>query len=59
VVDRIVAEYPDAADEPTEFAHRMVSAIATELSDLTRRPLPELRANRQARYRRLGLPASE
>ncbi len=59
IVDRIVAEHPDAADEPTDFAHRMIAAIATELSDLTRRPLPELRANRQARYRRLGLPTTE
>ncbi|MBF6334182.1 carboxyl transferase domain-containing protein [Nocardia transvalensis] len=57
VVDRIVGEFPDAADEPLEFARRMISAIAAELSDLRSRTIPELRANRQARYRRLGLPS--
>ncbi|MFI6870352.1 carboxyl transferase domain-containing protein [Nocardia sp. NPDC050406] len=56
VVDRIVPEKPDAADEPVEFARRMVTAIAAELADLTARPLARLRADRRLRYRRLGLP---
>ncbi|MFF2087931.1 carboxyl transferase domain-containing protein [Nocardia sp. NPDC058176] len=55
VVDRIVAEYPDAADEPVAFARRMVLAIAEELAGLRGRPVAELRGLRQARYRRIGL----
>ncbi|MGW4769443.1 carboxyl transferase domain-containing protein [Nocardia sp. NPDC004278] len=58
VVDRIVAEFPDAADEPVDFARRMVAAIAEELAGLRARPLDELRASRHTRYRRLGLPES-
>ncbi|WP_067704685.1 acetyl-coenzyme A carboxylase carboxyl transferase subunits beta/alpha [Nocardia jejuensis] len=56
IVDRVVPEYPDAADEPAEFALRMVSAIAEELAGLTARPADELVGERQRRYRRLGLP---
>ncbi|MFF7940683.1 carboxyl transferase domain-containing protein [Nocardia gamkensis] len=56
VVDRIVPEFPDAADEPVDFARRMVAAIAHELATLRARPEPELLAARQVRYRRLGLP---
>ncbi|WP_280241753.1 acetyl-coenzyme A carboxylase carboxyl transferase subunits beta/alpha [Nocardia abscessus] len=56
VVDRIVPEFPDAADEPVDFARRMVAAIAHELAALRARPESELLAARQARYRRLGLP---
>ncbi|MGF6887340.1 acetyl-CoA carboxylase alpha subunit [Nocardia sp. GAS34] len=55
VVDRIVPEYPDAADEPTDFAHRMVRAIAEELTDLGGRSPESLRSQRHLRYRRLGL----
>ncbi|RMI29676.1 carboxyl transferase domain-containing protein [Nocardia stercoris] len=56
IVDRIVAENPDAATEPEDFARRMVDAIAAELTDLGGRPTAELRALRSRRYRRLGLP---
>ncbi|WP_040774124.1 acetyl-coenzyme A carboxylase carboxyl transferase subunits beta/alpha [Nocardia pneumoniae] len=56
VVDRIVPELPDAADEPVDFARRMVAAIANELANLRARPEPEVLAARQVRYRRLGLP---
>ncbi|MFF2552832.1 carboxyl transferase domain-containing protein [Nocardia sp. NPDC058058] len=56
IVDRIVPEYPDAADEAVDFAQRVVSAIAAEVADLTAKPLAELRAVRHLRYRRLGLP---
>ncbi|MGW4117009.1 carboxyl transferase domain-containing protein [Nocardia sp. NPDC004711] len=55
IVDRIVPEYPDAADEPVDFALRMVAAIADELADLTSRSAADLPAARQLRYRRLGL----
>ncbi|WP_067479310.1 acetyl-coenzyme A carboxylase carboxyl transferase subunits beta/alpha [Nocardia amamiensis] len=56
VVDRIVPELPDAADEPVDFARRMVAAIANELANLRARPESEVLAARQVRYRRLGLP---
>ncbi|MFR9750866.1 carboxyl transferase domain-containing protein [Nocardia sp. 004] len=58
VVDRIVPERPDAADEPVDFARRMVAAIAQELETLRARPKSEIRAQRQTRYRRLGLPGA-
>lgn len=56
IVDRIVAEHSDAADEPVDFARRMVTALADELSRLRARPPHELAAARRLRYRRLGLP---
>ncbi|MEU7630934.1 carboxyl transferase domain-containing protein [Nocardia sp. NPDC049220] len=56
VVDRIVPELGDAADEPVDFARRMVAAIASELADLRTRSEPESLAARKARYRRLGMP---
>ncbi|MFC4377279.1 carboxyl transferase domain-containing protein [Nocardia halotolerans] len=55
VVDRIVEEYPDAADEPVAFARRTVLAIAAELASLRACDPAELRGLRQARYRRIGL----
>lgn len=55
IVDRIVPEFPDAANEPTAFAHRVISTIAEELSTLRTHPLPTLRTTRHTRYRRLGL----
>lgn len=55
VVDRIVEEHPDAADEPVAFARRMVLAIAEELAGLRTRSVAELRGLRHARYRRIGL----
>ncbi|MFI8975923.1 carboxyl transferase domain-containing protein [Nocardia asteroides] len=58
VVDRIVGEYPDAADEPVAFARRMVLAVTEELTELRAKPATELRALRQARYRRIGLPGA-
>ena len=57
VVDRIVAELDDAADEEAAFCHRMGAALGHELAELRRRPAAERRAERAARYRRLGLPA--
>ncbi|MBL1077682.1 acetyl-CoA carboxyl transferase [Nocardia sp. 2] len=55
IVDRIVPEYPDAADEPIDFARRMVAAIAAEVATLRTEPAETLRAARHLRYRRLGL----
>ncbi|WP_019931370.1 carboxyl transferase domain-containing protein [Nocardia sp. BMG111209] len=56
IVDRIVGEYPNAAAEPDAFAQRMVAAIAATLGELRDRSPEQLRADRRARYRRLGLP---
>ncbi|WP_280273321.1 carboxyl transferase domain-containing protein [Nocardia wallacei] len=56
IVDRIVPEHSDAADEPVDFARRMVTALADELAVLCARRPDELAATRHLRYRRLGLP---
>uniref|UniRef100_UPI000AE98F91 carboxyl transferase domain-containing protein n=1 Tax=Nocardia lijiangensis TaxID=299618 RepID=UPI000AE98F91 len=58
IVDRIVPERPDAADEPVDFALRMVAAIGAELARLRALPLHDLERARRRRYRRLGLPAA-
>lgn len=58
IVDAIVPEHPDAADEPVEFARRLSGAIARELSGLRGRPAGERYAARLERYRRIGLPPS-
>ncbi len=54
VVDRIVAEHPDAADEPDAFLARLAQVLEYELLGLLRRPTAELRAARIGRYARLG-----
>jgi len=54
MVDRIVAEHPDAADEPGEFCARMSDVLAHELGMLLRADPAERLAGRLARYRRLG-----
>lgn len=56
IVDAIVGEYPDAADEPVAFARRVILAVAAELRHLRALPAADLRASRRHRYRRLGLP---
>lgn len=55
IVDRIVPEQPDAADEPEEFCRRVGGALQEELAVLLQqRPQDRLR-DRLDRYRRLGL----
>ncbi len=56
VVDRVVAEHDDAADEPEEFCRRLGSALDYELTVLLHRDRDERLAARHARYRNLGLP---
>lgn len=56
IVDRIVAEHPDAADEPEAFCVRMSQAIQHELAMLARTPHDERYRARLDRYRRLGRP---
>ncbi|SOD73751.1 acetyl-CoA carboxylase carboxyl transferase subunit beta [Jatrophihabitans sp. GAS493] len=55
VVDRIVPENPDAADEPEKFLRRLGGVIGDELDRLTAWEMPALRARRVERYRSLGL----
>jgi acetyl-CoA carboxylase carboxyl transferase subunit beta len=54
IVDRIVAEHPDAADEPAEFCRRMSQTIQHELAELARQDRAERLAARLQRYRDLG-----
>ncbi len=54
IVDRIVAEKPDAADEPEEFCARLGDVLRYELATLLHRDQDSLAADRAARYRRLG-----
>ncbi|KAA8963417.1 carboxyl transferase domain-containing protein [Mycobacterium sp.] len=56
IVDVIVPEYPDAADEPIAFAKRLSQAVAREVHVLRALPPAERRAARLRRYRRVGLP---
>ncbi|HZU50003.1 MAG TPA: carboxyl transferase domain-containing protein [Mycobacterium sp.] len=55
IVDRIVVEHPDAADEPIEFSKRLAGAIAAEVHTLRAVPDAERMAARLERYRRIGL----
>jgi acyl-CoA carboxylase subunit beta len=55
IVDVIVPEHPDAADEPIEFSRRVARAIAAEVGALSAVADPDRLAQRLARYRRLGL----
>ena len=56
IVDAIVPEHPDAADEPVEFCQRLAHAIAAEVQALRGIPAAERLAARLRRYRRIGLP---
>ena len=56
IVDLIVPEDPDAADEPVEFSQRLSGAIAVEVHALREIPPTERLAARLRRYRRVGLP---
>jgi acetyl-CoA carboxylase carboxyl transferase subunit beta len=56
IVDVIVPEYPDAADEAVEFSRRLSTAIAAEVHALREMPDAERLAARLQRYRRIGLP---
>ena len=50
VVDRIVAEHPDAADEPEEFCRRVGAVLAHELAVLSHADVAALRTRRAARF---------
>ncbi len=55
VVDRIVAERPDAADEPEEFCRRLGEVLRFELATLVHADRATLATERTRRYRALGL----
>ncbi|MCV7300971.1 acetyl-CoA carboxyl transferase [Mycobacterium barrassiae] len=55
IVDAIVPERPDAADEPLAFTQRLSATIANELHALRSIPDAERLTARLARYRRIGL----
>ena len=59
IVDAIVPEHPDAADEPVEFCQRLSRAIAAEVHALRAIPAAERLAARLQRYRRIGLPGAQ
>lgn len=55
IVDRIVEERPDAADEPAAFCERLGAALADELFALMPGPAPDRLRRRYQRYRQLGV----
>lgn len=57
IVDTVIGEHPDAADEPLEFTRRLSDTIAAELYELRTVPAGERLARRLDRYHRIGLPA--
>jgi acetyl-CoA carboxylase carboxyl transferase subunit beta len=54
IVDVVVPERPDAADERIEFCERLARAIAVEVAALSTVPEAERMAARLDRYRKLG-----
>ena len=54
IVDRVIGERPDAADEPEEFCRRLGLALESELARLLHADPDERHAARLERYRRLG-----
>jgi acetyl-CoA carboxylase carboxyl transferase subunit beta len=55
IVDRVVVERPDAADEPDAFLGRLGRVLEHELVGLLEQPDEDRLAGRLARYRLLGL----
>jgi acetyl-CoA carboxylase beta subunit/acetyl-CoA carboxylase alpha subunit len=54
IVDRVVPERPDAADEPVEFCRRLGRVLGEELAGLLGRDDVERFRSRMHRYRNLG-----
>ena len=55
VVDRIIAEHPDASEEPLDFVSRVGATLEYELIELMREPSDRRLARRMDRYRTLGI----
>jgi acetyl-CoA carboxylase carboxyl transferase subunit beta len=58
IVDRVVPERPDAADEPAAFCARMAGVLRYELAKLLQAAPDERLAARLRRYRGLGVPGT-
>lgn len=56
VIDRVIPERPDAADEPTEFSRRVGLAVRESLAELSLIPDSIRISRRLDRYRFLGTP---
>jgi acetyl-CoA carboxylase beta subunit/acetyl-CoA carboxylase alpha subunit len=56
VVDRVIPERPDAADETAAFIARVARTVEQAVLELLGMDPAERHAKRAARYRRLGLP---
>lgn len=54
IADRVIPEYPDAADEPEPFMRRVGTAIEKEISALRAADTTQRLAARAARYRPAG-----
>ncbi|MGW1174096.1 carboxyl transferase domain-containing protein [Kitasatospora sp. NPDC002543] len=54
LVDEVVPELPDAAEEPEAFCARLGRAVGAALGDLSAATPPDLLAARALRHRRLG-----
>ena len=50
IVDRIIPELPDSADEPAEFVGRVAAVIEVELLGLAARTEGDRLASRQLRF---------
>lgn len=59
IVDRVVPERPDAADEPAAFCARMSGVLRYELAKLLQADPDERLAARMRRYRGLGSPSPD
>lgn len=57
IIDGVIPEQQDAADEPIQFLKRVGAAVACELSSLADEPADERYQRRISRFRALGLPA--
>lgn len=58
IVDRVVEERPDAAEQPEAFLHRLATIVEVDLANLAERHPATRMAERRRRYRNLGLRAS-
>ncbi|BBX20325.1 acetyl-CoA carboxyl transferase [Mycolicibacterium duvalii] len=56
IVDVVIPEHTDAADEPRAFTERLAAVVAAELAGLRSLSADERLAARLERYRRIGLP---
>lgn len=55
IIDRIVSESPDGADEPESFCRRIGEVLHQELTALMQEPHAQRLSQRYQRYRNLGL----